>query len=327
MNYYNEFDPYAATWLRNLISAGYLPKGEVDERPIQEVTATDLVGFTQCHFFAGIGGWSLALKLAGWPEDRPVWTGSCPCQPFSCAGKRKGFADERHLWPVFHALIGKCRPPTVVGEQVASKDGIEWLDTVCADMEASGYAVGSVVLPACSVGAFHLRYRTWWVADCQNRDIRRAGERIEGEPMPDRGRCSVDGLADSHVGKIEGAFRPGQGGNTKSQGPSVRYCASDWNNPEWLPCTDGKARPTEPGLLPLAYGIPRSVGQAVSWLGSLGALATASSLALARKNRVGRLKGCGNAIVPQVAAEVIGAYMDSVSNPPGNETQRGMING
>ena len=86
MNYYNEFDPYAAQWLRNLIDAGHIPKGEVDSRSIKDVKASDLTGFVQCHFFAGLGGWSHALRLAGWPEDRPVWTGSCPCQPFSAAG-------------------------------------------------------------------------------------------------------------------------------------------------------------------------------------------------------------------------------------------------
>jgi DNA (cytosine-5)-methyltransferase 1 len=325
MNYYNEFDPYAAAWLRNLISAGHLPKGEVDERPIQEVTSTDLMGFTQCHFFAGIGGWSIALKLAGWPEDRPVWTGSCPCQPFSCAGKGKGFADERHLWPTFHALIGKCRPPTVFGEQVASKDGIEWLDTVCADLEASGYAVGSVVLPACSVGAFHLRYRTWWVADgpsvrlhrLQKREFGR--EKKEGRMLQPQGAGEFGSLADGDCNGRDEKFQDVGQQNLKA----TRRCGSFWHNPQWLACTDGKARPTKPGLQPLAYGSPRSVGQAVAWLGALGSLATAASLALARKNRVGRLKGYGNAIVPQVAAEVIMAYMDSVSNPPQSETQRG----
>lgn len=84
--YYNEIDPYAAQWLRNLMDYDLILPGEVDERSIVEVHPDDLKGFTQCHFFAGIGGWSLAARLARWPDDRRLWTGSCPCQPFSVAG-------------------------------------------------------------------------------------------------------------------------------------------------------------------------------------------------------------------------------------------------
>ncbi|MEM8149780.1 DNA cytosine methyltransferase, partial [Morganella morganii] len=122
--YYNEIDPFAAQWLRNLIAAGHIAPGVVDERSIEDVTPDDLRGFTQCHFFAGVGVWSLALRRAGWPDDKPVWTGSCPCQPFSAPGKRKGFADERHLWPAFFHLISECKPGVIFGEQVASKDGL-----------------------------------------------------------------------------------------------------------------------------------------------------------------------------------------------------------
>ncbi len=81
--YYNEFDPAAEAWLRELIKAGEIAPGDVDTRSIEDVRPSDLRGYTQCHFFAGIGGWSLALRMAGWPDDRPVWTGSCPCQPFT----------------------------------------------------------------------------------------------------------------------------------------------------------------------------------------------------------------------------------------------------
>lgn len=85
--YYNEIDPFAASWLRELIKGGHIAPGEVDTRSIEDVIPTDLAGFSQCHFFAGIGVWSYALRRAGWPDSRPVWTGSCPCQPFSAAGK------------------------------------------------------------------------------------------------------------------------------------------------------------------------------------------------------------------------------------------------
>ena len=92
-HYYNEFDHEAAEWIRQQMAMGLLPEGVVDERSIVEVQAEEVCNFVQCHFFAGIGGWSHALRLAGWSPDRPIWTGSCPCQPFSTAGKGKGTSD------------------------------------------------------------------------------------------------------------------------------------------------------------------------------------------------------------------------------------------
>lgn len=162
--YYNEIDPFAAQWLRNLIAAGHIAPGEVDERSIEDVTPDDLRGFTQCHFFAGIGVWSHSLRLAGWPDDRPVWTGSCPCQPFSAAGKGDGFADERHLWPHFFHLISERRPQHVFGEQVASGNANTWFDLVQADLEGVGYAFGLVPFTSAGIGAPHIRERelTGW---------------------------------------------------------------------------------------------------------------------------------------------------------------------
>ena len=168
--YYSEFDPKAAAWLRELIKRGLIADGEVDERDLWDVTPDDIRAFTQVHFCAGIGVWSYALRNAGWPDDRPVWTASFPCQPFSAAGKGKGFADERHLWPAGHFLIEECRPPVVFGEQVASKDGREWLVGVRADLEGMGYAVGAADLCAAGVGAPHLRQRLYWVADSDGRE-------------------------------------------------------------------------------------------------------------------------------------------------------------
>ncbi|ELY2768429.1 DNA cytosine methyltransferase [Cronobacter malonaticus] len=163
--YYNEIDPYAAQWLRNLIAAGHIAPGEVDERSIEDVTPDELRGFTQHHFFAGIGVWSHSLRLAGWPDDKPVWTGSCPCQPFSAAGKGDGFADERHLWPSLFHLISECRPQHVFGEQVASGNANTWFDLVQADLEGMGYAFGLVPFAAAGVGAPHIRERAYWVAN------------------------------------------------------------------------------------------------------------------------------------------------------------------
>lgn len=179
--YYNEIDPFAAQWLRNLIAGGHISPGEVDERSIEDVTPDDLRGFTQCHFFAGIGVWSHSLRLAGWPDDKPVWTGSCPCQPFSAAGKGDGFADERHLWPHFFHLISECRPQHVFGEQIAAGNANAWFDLVQTDLEGMGYAFGIVPFTSAGIGAPHIRERAYWVAHAVSEiDDRRGNVRANG---------------------------------------------------------------------------------------------------------------------------------------------------
>ncbi len=201
--WYNENDPKAAAWLRELIKGGHIADGVVDERSIEDVLPNDLTDFTQCHFFAGIGGWSYALRLAGWPDDTPVWTGSCPCQPFSAAGKGGGFADERHLWPAWYWLVRECRPDTIFGEQVASPAGLGWFDTVQADMEAAAYSCVGFDLCAAGVGAPHIRQRLYWLAHGaeQGRQSRRriseAGDGGDAPRLESRRLRDAGGLADT----------------------------------------------------------------------------------------------------------------------------------
>ena len=281
--YYNEIDKFAAAWLRELIADGLIADGEVDERSILDVRPDELRGFTQCHFFAGIGGWSRALRLAGWPDDRPVWTGSCPCQPLSVAGQRKGHADSRHLWPAFHDLIAVCQPATVFGEQVASKLGREWLAGVRADLESSGYACGGADLCAAGVGAPHIRQRLWWVADASGRRREQCdeGHRSVPKPPPD---IIASGMADAINTGSQGRL-PGRSDQERQDfdGHAGRGSADFWDG-EYIPCADGKARRTQPGIFPLAHGV---------------------------SNRVGTLRGAGNAIVPQVAGEFVKAFMET----------------
>lgn len=341
--YYNEHDPFAAAWLRELIADGLIAPGEVDERSIEDVLPTDLSGFRQCHFFAGIGIWSLALREAGWPDDTPIWTGSCPCQPFSAAGKGGWFADERHLWPAFHWLIEQCGPELVLGEQVASKDGLAWLDLVSADVEASGYAFGAADTCAASFGSPHIRQRLYWMADAANHHRGRGERGSETGVGPNQerrrrysGGCPDRGLADADDARLEGrlaepecaseralgpgsvvrgvgdALRDGDGsGSADGDRPQGAVVDIDWNpswastsprhpsshgrpgplnglwrDADWLCCTDGKWRPVESGTFPLAPA------------GTV-------------RNRVGLLRGAGNALTLAQAQAFVEAVIET----------------
>lgn len=368
--YYNEIDRDAAHVLRCLIADGLIAPGDVDDRSIKDVQPDDLAGYTQAHFFAGAGLWSVAARLAGWPDDRPLWTGSCPCQPFSAAGKGAGINDPRHLWPDFFRLIRSCRPPVVMGEQVAGSPGYGWFDGVRADLEGEDFASRVVDIPVCAVDGPHIRQRLWWCAvanadrprstshgrdagevsglsasQCRAEDNatlprggysapfdrladtdargctgrQEASQRGEIERTVDerpavcvgnaeRGGCDRARLSDGAGqeilvaagpdgrAKISAAIdlaqpeRGGREGRNADRGRSGathapnRPNGSAWAGADWLVCHDGKARRTEPGICLLVDGM---AGRVPAW----------------------RL--AGNSISPVLAAEVIGAYLDS----------------
>ena len=339
MNYYNDHDEFVCDWLDDLMSRGLIPPGIIDQRSILDVKSEDLEGFTQCHFFAGIGGWPLALQLAGVSPETPLWTGSPPCQPFSSAGLLKGDKDERHLAPHFAELIRAGKPPVVFGEQVASKPvlgptnfvepeaGAEpdwaWVDDLFDTLEASDHACTAAVIPAAGVGAPHIRARTFfsaiepkgfagWLGNALSaaREWQSAGflgpkeeicfAGIENGNIPDglkHASASLpwrqwlhnggmadgagSGLAQSWPGHAaqERDGSAGNGADSDADSP-----LDPWRAADWIQCHDGKWRPVEPGTFPLAGRIP---------------------------NRVGILKGYGNAIVPQVAAQYVRAFLEA----------------
>lgn len=295
-NYYNEFDPFASEWLKKLINQKVIPNGDVDNRSITEVHADDLKGYKQCHFFAGIGGWSEALRLANWPPDRNVWTGSCPCQPFSYAGNKKGKEDERHLWPVWFNLIRECRPATIFGEQVASAVAHGWLDDVYQGMESEGYAIGAAILPACGGGAPHKRDRLFFVGDSKHYGS--SGGQVTGGDvagLPDhqkRKDSAIKFKGASESCNVANTINTGLQGEigrreTGEEGLPSGYVAKRgggfWDSGRWIACPDGKQRIVEPSICLLADGV---------------------------SNRVGKLRGYGNAIVPQVASEFIKTFLE-----------------
>lgn len=305
--------------------------------------------------FSGIGGMSLGLEWAGmttvafceiepfpravlrkhWPEvpiyddvrtltaDRlardgvrriDLVCGGYPCQPFSHAGKQRGTADPRHLWPEMRRIVGEVRPAWVLAENVAGHIALG-LDQVLADLEADGYAGRAVVVPACAVDAPHIRKRVWIVARDRDRDRESAcavDAEVQGMPEPgadsetvqrpsiggseshrDSQGCGV--VADANVTRLEGwqrgsvRERAGErtagacGASADADGLAAgRLAEPRGERGEWL---------AEPGVGRVAHGIPR---------------------------RVDRLRGLGNAVVPQVVAEIGRAIMRDAlgSNAP-----------
>ena len=334
---YNDIDEKVCAWTEELLRAGLIPPGKVECKSITEYKPDELKQYTQVHFCSGIQGWSLALQLAGWPTDRPVWTGSMPCQPFSSAGKGLGTADERHLWPVFAELIRQCKPATVFGEQVASKAGREWLAGVFADLEGMGYSRAGADLCAASVGAPHIRQRLWWVADStssfgsqQQREQGSRPRRKAGPQNATEHSGPYFGVADSSTarlqrgagieqlerhGEIGGLGNPNDEGSQGRFGQELRECSHEqtagpggssfWSNAILIPCRDGKARrvpKSESILQRVVDGLPYGVDTG----GPEGAYPLCGKVA----GRVALLKGYGNAIAPQVAAEFISAYLE-----------------
>lgn len=333
--YYNEIDPYAAEWLRNLIKSGLICDGEVDTRSIVDVQPNDIRHFTQCHFFAGIAGWSHALRLAGWSDDREIWTGSCPCQPFSVAGQGKGTDDPRHLWPHFFRLIRGCRPATVMGEQVAGAAGYGWLDGVKSDLESEDYAIEGVDIAACSVNAPHIRQRLYWaakdmgVANSAGRDKRQSASTSMGHR-----HSAVAGSSDSSndMDNAQGERLEGRINDTSikatepvSSNAGATGCDShnmadaDLSSSTRQQQLSGKPKykkETE-GAGELCFGRPDIWNDAVWLKGADGKTRRAKPgvrlLAYGVPARVGKLRAYGNAIVPPLAAEVIKAFMEQES--------------
>lgn len=332
--YYNENDEDKAAWLRELIRERAISTGEVDTRSIAEVRPEDLAGFSQHHFFAGIGVWSYALRLAGWPDDRPVWTGSCPCPSFSAAGKGGGFDDPRHLWPDWARLIRKCRPATLFGEQADDAIGYGWLDLVQTDLEREEYAVGKAVLGACSVGAPHIRQRLYFVAHSAESRFSGNAERMDfsdrSRRTPRQSSATPNGhgsaaiatsaagkLANTdeqHGGKVSRSQAQGSGewfgnGRERDGHSGAGFVNGFWRGADWVlrkrwNSEDWEWCPTEPGTQQMVDGTSESVERVLRKDYETFPLATSV------KNRVLKLKGYGDAIVAPLAAKFIQACME-----------------
>ena len=279
-------------------------------------------GLSKPVLFCDIEPWSRKVLAKHWPDvpiahdvkelandparlvpDCDVLTAGYPCQPFSVAGKQRGTEDDRHIWPFISQIIAHKRPAFCVFENVYGHVALG-LDEVLADLEAQNYATRAFIVPACGVDAPHRRDRLWIIAHTNSQgepDVTRfteEGQRLVGNAgcvtkgqsrsrlseerlnSGAQGQWSVEGhrLADTSEnvadtdnegsqGRLsgrQGAEWQGEHRHARCSGTAHRQPAKDW----WA---------VEPSMGRVAHGIP---------------------------GRVDRLKGLGNAIVPQIAMQI-----------------------
>jgi DNA (cytosine-5)-methyltransferase 1 len=243
-------------------------------------------------------------------------TGGFPCQPFSCAGKRRGTADDRHLWPEMLRVIAEARPAWVLGENVAGIINME-LDTVLSDLEGIGYACRPFVIPACGVDARHRRNRVWVVANASERRCggTNSGEvQFKGRTTAERG--SEDVPDSSQIGRRQGsqvAGRPceetgaSRDGRGSANGDSVLAdpeCVGQSGSREHERCLHAAAD----GDRETDRTFDGSEGDAATWLPEPDVGRVAHGIPA----RVDRLRGLGNAIVPQVAFQILKAIRELI---------------
>ena len=333
--FYNEIEPYLCAWLNNQIGAGLIPPGRVDGRDIRDLGPNDLAGYRQVHLFAGIGGWAYAARLAGWPDDVELWSASCPCQPFSVAGKRAGTDDPRHLWPDVFRLVRARRPAVLVGEQVAAAAGRHWLDRVFADLETLDYACRAVVLPACAVNAPHRRDRLWFVAHTDDAGLQGLLGDVAGAPprrriphgLPAEAGVRDGACAMGDTDRFGEQVDPHAGG--RAPGSRARPVAGSGGAGAGLVADADESGAAEGwlqrcGELGGTRGDPRDrAGRAwdehdwvVGYDGKARRVPQSGIRLLADgvPARIPRLRAGGNAIVPVLGAEVIRTLMETLSH-------------
>lgn len=296
-------------------------------RSIAEKSAPALI--THGSLFSGMGGFDLAAEWMGWenvfhcewnpfgqkilkyywPEaisydditktdftihrgQIDILTGGFPCQPFSAAGKRKGTADDRHLWPEMLRAIREIKPTWIVGENVSgiiSWDGGLVFQQVQIDLETEGYEVQAVVLPACGVGAPHRRDRVWFIAYAKNWGI-------NGIYRNDIGQTAEDGYRDDKF-NCNGIERNAPNTNNERL---QQQSGNTIPNKSRQPCrifekAGFESFPTQSPVCSRNDGIPSRL-DGITF----------------PKWRNESIKAAGNAIVPQVALQIFKAIADQM---------------
>ena len=319
---------------------------------------------THLDLFSGIGGFALAARWNGyrtlgfcdnepyaqavlkkhWPEvpchkdirevrgelyaGVTLLTGGFPCQPFSVAGKQGGKNDDRYLWPEMLRVIREARPTWIIGENVAGIVNMA-LDQVHTDLEAEGYEVESIIIPACAVDAPHRRNRVWIVGHSKLDGLtttktggglfdqsEEQGRKIE-ERESSRTSCASSDVADTfslsegsaHRSKERECERGRQEQDISQRnevGRNSSDCGEDMANAVnqgWQGRVHRREDAERKGVDGHAGCCGATHGQSgeATWLPEPNVGRVAHGI----PNRVAKLRGLGNAIVPQVASEII----------------------
>lgn len=285
---------------------------------------------THLDLFSGIGGFALAAGRAGfktigfseiepyackvlkrhWPDvpnhgdirnvkgiHADLVTGGFPCQPFSLAGKRRGAADDRAIWPEMCRVIADSQPTWVLGENVPGIIGME-LDRVLSDLEGIGYSTWPLVIPACAVDARHRRDRVWIVAHADETGRR---EQCRAKPMEEEQSTAERGCEDvaySGGGESQQRREPEMLRGWQAEAKQTRMGGGD------VPDSKSIRREEKPNGREQTISVPE--------LGNTGTVwhewppePAVGRVANGIPHRAHRLQGLGNAIVPQVAETLI----------------------
>lgn len=289
--------------------------------------------------FSGMGGFDLAAEWMGWNNsfhcewnpfgqkilkhywpkaksyeditktDFSIWrgrinilSGGFPCQPYSQAGNRLGKEDDRHLWPEMLRAIREIKPDYVVGENVLGitnwNEGLVF-EEVQTDMEAEGYEVQAIILPAAGVNAPHRRDRVWFVAHSngskqknnKGADFEKEGEvRREEESDVPRELSSIGTSTNTNNKRLQSECK--SKGNDKKRWKEKRRCPEQHSGNDWraLPTETWKNFPTVSPVCNGNDGIPSRLDSITF-----------------PKWRIESVKAGGNAIVPQVALQIFKA--------------------
>ncbi len=258
------------------------------------------------------------IKTFQW-DGRPVFllTGGFPCQPFSVAGKRKGKEDGRALWPEMFRVIKEVKPRWIIGENVAGFINMG-LDESISDLESEGYEVQTFIIPACAVNAPHRRDRVWIIGHNDEYGNEGKKQKIQnGQQSTITSRTSRISCYSERMGFDRKSWRRTgeKSQNGFMENKSSQYPTNNSQDDELFVADTNTKGSQKREMFGRDIQQEFSTSFRESWNENWFEVATRlCRISNGFSNRVDRLKSLGNAIVPQVAYEIIKAIKEVEKN-------------